>query len=304
MGVSVSDYALVMDKYEFSMKDLLERGPGEASGSPAVLEEVFARDGVPGGPQRRSPPVDARSGTRASTSSPPSTHEQRQRLREAIEAPRRVRAAEADDVRGPHPHGPAVSARYRGRVEPAPPGELRERRPALSPRHQAGQHLRQARRHQGHRVRARATSASCRPSRNSIGRWIPRSTTCRWARCTSARPSRRSTSTWPTSKCTLREPRSFSTSAIPNSAAASSRRATAFSSAGTRAAFATSSRTSSAAAFSPAQLLARSAFRVRHAARQRRSLGARMGRGSQTRVSRAAGAACLPKVEEELRRAS
>jgi hypothetical protein len=30
MGVSVSDYALVMDKYEFSMKDLLERGPGEA----------------------------------------------------------------------------------------------------------------------------------------------------------------------------------------------------------------------------------------------------------------------------------
>src|SRR4030095_628876 len=30
MGVSVSDYALVMDKYECSLKDLLERGPGEA----------------------------------------------------------------------------------------------------------------------------------------------------------------------------------------------------------------------------------------------------------------------------------
>ncbi len=33
MGVSVSDYALVMDKYEFSMKDLLECGPGASFGS-------------------------------------------------------------------------------------------------------------------------------------------------------------------------------------------------------------------------------------------------------------------------------
>jgi len=47
-GISVSDYALVMDKYEFSMKDLLERGPGEAFWiAPTVLEEVFARDGIP-----------------------------------------------------------------------------------------------------------------------------------------------------------------------------------------------------------------------------------------------------------------
>lgn len=43
MGVSVSDYALVMDKYEFSMKDLLEIGPGESwCFKPAVLDEVFA----------------------------------------------------------------------------------------------------------------------------------------------------------------------------------------------------------------------------------------------------------------------
>ena len=48
MGVSVSDYALVMDKYEFSMKDLLERGPGEAYWiKPAILEEVFVGNGVP-----------------------------------------------------------------------------------------------------------------------------------------------------------------------------------------------------------------------------------------------------------------
>ena len=48
MGVSVSDYALVMDKYEFSLKDLLERGPGEAYWMlPSVLEEVFTRDNVP-----------------------------------------------------------------------------------------------------------------------------------------------------------------------------------------------------------------------------------------------------------------
>ena len=47
-GVSVSDYALVMDKYEFSMKDLLERGPGDAFWiTPPLLEEVFDRNDVP-----------------------------------------------------------------------------------------------------------------------------------------------------------------------------------------------------------------------------------------------------------------
>src|SRR5262245_47635974 len=46
-GVSVSDYALVMDKYEFSLKDLLERGPGDAYRlAPSVLEELPLTDGV------------------------------------------------------------------------------------------------------------------------------------------------------------------------------------------------------------------------------------------------------------------
>src|SRR5262245_32421628 len=40
-GVSVSDYALVMDKYEFSLKDLLERGPDDgyriAAAAPATI---------------------------------------------------------------------------------------------------------------------------------------------------------------------------------------------------------------------------------------------------------------------------
>ena len=47
-GVSVSEYALVMDKYEFSLKDLLERGPGDAFGiAPSALEDVFANSRVP-----------------------------------------------------------------------------------------------------------------------------------------------------------------------------------------------------------------------------------------------------------------
>ena len=47
MGVSVSDYALVMDKYEFSMKDLLEIGPGESYWiKPSVLEDLFAKRGT------------------------------------------------------------------------------------------------------------------------------------------------------------------------------------------------------------------------------------------------------------------
>ena len=235
MGVSVSDYALVMDKYEFSMKDLLERGPGRGLLDQAVRcsrrcsrRTVFPIRSPPSSPAREDL-------ERLASSRPRSTSEQRQRLREAIEPPPAgLRAAEADDVRGSNPHGAAVSARHRRRPEPAAPGQLRQRRPALSPRHQAGQHLRQARRHQGHRVCARATSASCRPSRSSTGRWTRPSTTCRSARCTSARRSRKSTSTWPTSRCTSMGTRCFSTSAIPSSTAASSRRATASSSAGTR----------------------------------------------------------------------
>ena len=69
MGVSVSDYALVMDKYEFSMKDLLERGPGEAywidaagpggslrraSGVPESLTGIFTDRADSGTPRRRA----------------------------------------------------------------------------------------------------------------------------------------------------------------------------------------------------------------------------------------------------------
>ena len=87
MGVSVSDYALVMDKYEFSMKDLLERGPGEAYWMlPSVLEEVFARDDIPDAlaaitSARDRPRAD---GGRAGVARIRSSGE---RLREAIEAP-------------------------------------------------------------------------------------------------------------------------------------------------------------------------------------------------------------------------
>src|SRR5262245_41855205 len=45
-GISVSDYALVMDKYEYSLKDLLERGPGDVYRiAPPVLAEVSGADG-------------------------------------------------------------------------------------------------------------------------------------------------------------------------------------------------------------------------------------------------------------------
>src|SRR5262249_15559987 len=44
-GISVSDYALVMDKYEYSLKDLLERGPADVHRiAPAALERAGAID--------------------------------------------------------------------------------------------------------------------------------------------------------------------------------------------------------------------------------------------------------------------
>ena len=86
MGVSVSDYALVMDKYEFSMKDLLERGPGEAYWiMPSVLEEVFTRDNIP---DTLTAITSARTDLDTMVDEQTSLHpEQRQRLREAIESP-------------------------------------------------------------------------------------------------------------------------------------------------------------------------------------------------------------------------
>ena len=105
MGVSVSDYALVMDKYEFSMKDLLERGPGEAYWiAPAVLEEVFTKDRIPDALTAITPAradLERRGDEQTSlddaqTAAPARSHR----------GPAgRVRAAEADDVRGSNPHG-------------------------------------------------------------------------------------------------------------------------------------------------------------------------------------------------------
>ena len=107
--MSVSDYALVMDKYEFSMKDLLERGPGEAYWvAPSVLEEVFTRDNVPEALTAITPPAPISNGWW--TSRRRSNLSDRQRLRDAIEAAAgRIRVAQADDVRRSHPHGLAVS---------------------------------------------------------------------------------------------------------------------------------------------------------------------------------------------------
>ena len=152
MGVSVSDYALVMDKYEFSMKDLLERGPGEAYWiKPAILEEVFVGDGVP---ESLSGIFTNRADLERVASEQTALDDaHRQRLsRGHRHATGGLRTAEADDLRGPHPHGPALSARYRGWVEPAPQGDLCQWRASLSSRHQAGEHLRQTGRGQGTHV--------------------------------------------------------------------------------------------------------------------------------------------------------
>ena len=86
MGVSVSDYALVMDKYEFSMKDLLERGPGEAYWiKPSILEDVFSKDSIPDsltGVFNTREDLD-----RLASEQPALDDAQQQRLREAIDAP-------------------------------------------------------------------------------------------------------------------------------------------------------------------------------------------------------------------------
>jgi len=86
LGVSVSDFALVMDKYQFSMKDLLERGPGEAYWiAPSVLEEVFAKNPVP---DALSAVMSTRSELERLAGQQTSlSPEQRRRLSEAIEVP-------------------------------------------------------------------------------------------------------------------------------------------------------------------------------------------------------------------------
>ena len=86
MGVSVSDYALVMDKYQYSLKDLLERGPGEAYWiPPSVSGDVFEKAEVPA-------PLTAIAQVRSDLERVVDEQqalapEGRQRLREAIEAP-------------------------------------------------------------------------------------------------------------------------------------------------------------------------------------------------------------------------
>ena len=86
MGVSVSDYALVMDKYEFSMKDLLECGPGASYWfRPATLEEIFASSSIP-------EPLTTIAPTRQELERIASqldsiSQDQRQRLKESIEPP-------------------------------------------------------------------------------------------------------------------------------------------------------------------------------------------------------------------------
>ena len=97
MGVSVSDYALVMDKYEFSLKDLLERGPGRLDPSPSrrrFWKETFAAT-TPGGHAGHcghGPSSKRRRARRRSRA--------RKRLRAGDRgAAGRLRAAEADDVR-------------------------------------------------------------------------------------------------------------------------------------------------------------------------------------------------------------
>ncbi len=86
MGVSVSDFALVMDKYQFSMKDLLERGPGDAYWiAPSVLEEVFATRAIP---DALTAIIPSRTDLeRLVDEQNELSDEQRRRLREAIETP-------------------------------------------------------------------------------------------------------------------------------------------------------------------------------------------------------------------------
>ena len=111
MGVSVSDYALVMDEYEFSMKDLLEIGPGESYWiKPSVLEDLFAKRGtaslIPSRPSSRR--------ARSSSGSCPRALPRRGRGA-AVEGRHRAAARqdtspEAHDVRRPYPDRPAVPA--------------------------------------------------------------------------------------------------------------------------------------------------------------------------------------------------
>lgn len=86
MGVSVSDYALVMDKYEFSMKDLLERGPGEAWAiAPQLLQEVFTGEEIP---DALAAIVPNRAALESAVDTLPSlSSDQKDRLRQAIEPP-------------------------------------------------------------------------------------------------------------------------------------------------------------------------------------------------------------------------
>ena len=158
----------------------------------------------------------------------------RQRLRDGIEAPQAgyellKRMTFDDRIRTALP----FLARHRRRPEPAAPCQLRQRRPALPPRHQAGEHLRQTGRHQGYRLRARrswlpAAGAAARPDdghtrrRSAAGTLHFRS------------PEQKEHFDVANVEVNVAATRSFSTSAIRNSAAASSKRATASSSAGTR----------------------------------------------------------------------
>jgi serine/threonine protein kinase len=83
MGVSVSDFALVMDKYQFSMKDLLERGPGDAYRiAPSVLDDVFGKNPVPDALAAVAPAADLECLADEQTTC---SDEQRRRLREGIE---------------------------------------------------------------------------------------------------------------------------------------------------------------------------------------------------------------------------
>ena len=85
-GVTISDYALVMDKYEFSLKDLLERGPGDAYWiAPAVREDLALTERVSAsltGIFQTREVLERRIDQQ-----PALDDEQRQRLRTGIDAP-------------------------------------------------------------------------------------------------------------------------------------------------------------------------------------------------------------------------
>ena len=86
MGVSVSDYALVMDKYEFSMKDLLECGPGASSWfKPAALEKIFVSSSIPETLTTIAPTRQELE--RIASELDSISEEQRHMLKESIEAP-------------------------------------------------------------------------------------------------------------------------------------------------------------------------------------------------------------------------